>query len=332
MIEELVQHIPNTLGGNLSLAIVIGLAFYFLCKGADRLVDSAVDVARDLHIPKLIIGGTIVSLGTTSPETAVSVMAALKGNPALALGNGVGSVICDQCLILGIAMSISILPMDKRILYRQSLIVLAAALLLCAFAWLSPSKTITRPMGFILVAGLAVYLYVSYLWAKQSRQMDLSQVETAEPPRPLWQAFLWMILGLAVLVVASQVLVPSVTLAALRLGIPDAVIAATLVAFGTSLPEFMTMIASVRKGHPEIVLGNVLGADGLNVLWVIGLSAAAAPLEVDPIFYRLQAPTMIFVLLLFQFYLITTRDHFRRWQGMLLVACYVFFVGAQYLL
>lgn len=368
MVENLIHQIPNTLPGNLLLAVVIGLSIYLLSKGADIVVEAAVEAARDLGVSQLVIGATIVSLGTTSPEAAVSVLAALRGNPGLALGNGVGSIICDQCLILGLAMTLTPLPIRRRLLFRQSLIVLGSALLLAGFAYGSPAQTITRGMGFVLVGGLFLYLYLSYRWTRESRasmgkmpmpphesmgKMPMPPQESTgkmpmppegttgkmpvPPPgeeerRPLWLALGALAIGLVILVFGSHVLIPAVSLAAGRLGVSDAVIAATIVAFGTSLPELMTAITAVRKRHPELVLGNVLGADALNVLFVIGVSASAAPLKTEATFYQLQAPFMVGALVLFQVFLFSTRDHFRRWQGLVYLGCYLSFVILQYAL
>jgi len=331
MVEHLILLIPNTVFGNLLLAVVIAASLYLLSKGADRLVDAAVKTAEDFGVPKLIIGATIVSLGTTSPEAAVSVLAALQGKPGLALGNGVGSLITDQCLILGLAMTFSLLPLNRRFLFRQSILVLASAVVLALFAYLSPDKVIERWMGFSLVGGLLFYLYINYCWAKQAvKNWDENNNNEETHKQSVWPALGAMLIGLVLMLLGSDTLIPAVSLAAVRIGIPQAVIAATLVAFGTSLPELMTALKSIKKGHPELILGNILGADGLNVLFVIGLSASAVPLSVDPVFYRIQAPMMLGVLLLFQFYLLINRNLFRRWQGALLLGCYLLFIYLQF--
>lgn len=338
MIDAFIHALPNTLGGNAFLAGIIAVSIYLLMKGADLLVEAAVEVARDLGMPKLIIGATIVSLGTTTPECAVSVLAAIRGNGGLAIGNGIGSLICDLALILGLAMILTSIPINRRIVMRQSFIVLGSALLFTLMAYASPAQVITRWMGLILVALLVLYLYASFRWARRERSPILhpekgyaeEHAEAFQHPRPLWQAFLLLLTGLLILIGASHVLIPGVSLAAFRLGIAEAVIAATLVAFGTSLPELMTAISSVRKGHPELVLGNVLGADALNILFVIGFSALATPLKVDPIFYRFQAPVMIGLLLLFQAFFWTSGERFRRWQGVIFVICYVIFIIYQF--
>lgn len=338
MVERLIyESIPNTVLGNAGLLLVIVLSFVVLIKGADWLVEGAVEIAHRLGLPKIIIGATIVSLGTTSPEAAVSVMAALQGEPGLAIGNGVGSIICDLALILGLSMALSRIPMVKELLSKQAWVVFAAVVVLVGFAWTSPDQTIDRWMGFVMVGGLVVYLYISYRWARQMKgvyaEAAYAGVEEVaqKPPPPIWQSLLWLILGLGLLLGASHALIPSVTLAAKRVGVPEAVIAATLVALGTSLPELMTAISSIRKGCPEITLGNVMGADALNVLFVIGVSASAVPLRVEPVFYRIQAPVMLGLLVMFRLFIWTTTDHFRRWQGVLLLIGYMLFVGLQYI-
>jgi cation:H+ antiporter len=334
MFEQWIHQLPNALPGNLGLAALIAVSMFLLVKGADVLVEGAVELARDFGIPKLIIGATIVSLGTTTPEAAVSVLAAIQGNPGLAIGNGVGSLICDLALILGMAMILAKIPIRERMVNRQSRIVFAAAALFCVFAYLVPGQLIQRWMGFVLVGCLVYYIYNSLAWARRNAgSPDLAEapgvgeIQDREiPKRAVWLSVLLMLGGLAVLILSSDVLIPCVELAAFRIGIPDAVIAATLVAFGTSLPELMTAISSIRKGHPELVLGNVLGADALNILFVIGVSASAAPLRIEPAFSHFQGPVMMGLLVLFQGFLLTTKGHFRRWQGVVLVAAYALFI------
>jgi cation:H+ antiporter len=332
MIEHWIEQLPNTWPGNLALAGLIGVAILLLLKSADVLVEGAVELARDLGMPKMIIGATIVSLGTTTPEAAVSVLAALRGQPGLAIGNGVGSLICDLTLILGVSMMLARIPIHRAMLNRQSRIVFAAAMLFCLFAYVFPGRQIHRWMGLVLVGCLAYYMWSTLAWARRhAGSPDLAEVvgevdQIVIPARPVWISVLLMLGGLAVLLFSSHLLIPCVQLAAQRAGIPEAVIAATLVAFGTSLPELMTAVSSIRKGHPELVLGNVLGADALNILFVIGVSATAAPLAIEREFSHFQGPVMVGSLILFQGYILTTRGHFRPWQGAIFVAIYALFI------
>lgn len=333
MIEHFfAETIPETLLGNLLLTVLILISFYILVRGADLMVEAAVEVARDLGMPKIIIGATIVSLGTTSPEAAVSVLAALQGKPGLAVGNGVGSIVCDLALILGFSMAVAVIPIDRKLLSRQAWIVMGSAVLLALFAYLSPDQTLYRWMGFVFVGLLVAYLYTSYRWARDAtfENNQNSGDEDALPARPLLVSLGWLLFGLVLLLGASHTLIPGVTEAAERLHVPKAVIAATMVALGTSLPELMTAITSIRKGHPEITLGNIMGADALNVLFVIGVSAAAVPLKIERVFYYVQAPLMLLMIFTFRVYIWTTRDHFRRWQGVLLLIYYVLFVVLNY--
>lgn len=332
MIEQWIHQLPNSWSGNLGLALIIVVSFYVLIRSADALVEGAVELANDLGIPKLIIGATIVSLGTTTPETAVSVMAALQNQPGLAIGNGVGSLIFDLAAILGASIIFARIPINERMVKRQSRIVLGSALLFCFFVYAFPDQYLQRWMGFVLVACFGLYMYSTFTWARRNRASGDSDLPAEAPaqsdvkPRSAAMALLVMFIGLCFLLLSSHVLIPSVELSAVRMGIPQAVIAATLVAIGTSLPEVMTALTSIRKGHPEIVLGNVLGADVLNLLFVIGVSASAVPLRLDPEFTLFQGPFMLALLIMFQFFVITTRGFFRRWQGIVMVASYVVFV------
>jgi cation:H+ antiporter len=343
MIEHFIQNnIPEGPAGLIYLLILIIISLAILCKSADRVVESAVEIAHEMGIPTLIVGATIVSLGTTSPEAAVSVMSAIQGNGGLAIGNGIGSVICDLALILGLSIAVAKIAYEPRILKIQSRIILGAALVFCIFAWIAPEDIIVRWMGLVLVLGLAGYLAFSYKLARTICQDGVSQViaeENTEKTAKMINAhrhsrlipLSWMIFALVFLVGASYLLIPCVDEFASRIGIPEAVIASTLIAFGTSTPELMTAISALRKGHPELTLGNIMGADALNILFVIGVSATATPLKVDPVFYRIQAPFMIGMLLLFQVYLLINRNEFRRWQGILLVAGYIAFIAIQYI-
>ena len=323
-----------------TLLLIIVVCIAMLSKGADWMIDGVVDLAERTGLPKIVIGATIVSLGTTLPEAFVSVMAAYMGNPGLALGNGVGSIIADTGLIFGLTCILAAVPVNRFILNRTGWVQVSAATLLVIIALIALVITpedaepmLERWVGFFFLALLAAYMYVTYLWAKQGGEMLTEDEQEAREFMSLGLCWLMVIGGLLLVIIGARILVPAASEIALRFGVPEDVIAATMVAFGTSLPELMTAIAAVRKGHPEITVGNIVGADVLNCLFVIGAAAAAAPRAIPANFYYFHFPAMLIIL--YSFMLFITVNHggvFHRWQGWWLLGVYVTYVVLQYAL
>lgn len=334
----------------LALAIIAVVALVLVSKGADWLVDGAAGLAQRLGMPEMVVGATIVSLGTTTPEAAVSVMAAFGGEPGLALGNGVGSIIADTGLIFGAGCLMVRLPADRFLLNRQGWVQLGSAVLLAALCYIAyarhgDSALLGLPVGIVLTSLLAVYLAVSVLWARQHPTANAAPPtdtdHTADETASIAALLGLGTAGLILVVLAGDALVNSVSITALRWGVPQAVIASTIVAFGTSLPELVTGYRAIKKGHPGLLVGNVIGADILNVLFVVGLSALAAPLSIvdttanhPAVFLMLPVPTMIVMLLYMRACIVIAgrKGHFSRWMGAPLVAGYIAYLGASYAL
>ena len=319
------------------LCVVIAVCIVFLSKGADWMIDGVVSLAERTGLPKIVIGATVVSLGTTMPEAFVSVMAAFMGNPGLALGNGVGSIIADTGLIFGLTCILAVVPVNRFILNRTGWVQVGAATLLVivsliALAATSGEPVLNRSVGVLFLALLGAYLFVTYKWAKQGGGMNLEEDGDDESDTlGLGQSWLLVIGGLFFVVAAARVLVPAASEIAFRFGVPEDVIAATMVAFGTSLPELMTAIAAIRKGHPEITVGNVVGADVLNCLFVIGAAATARPLAIPPNFFFFHFPAMLIILYSFRLFISMNKDgRFKRFQGVWLLAVYAVYVILQY--
>lgn len=324
------------------LAVVIAISLYVLAKGADILVEEAVALARIWGVPPVVIGATVVSLGTTLPEAAVSVAAALSGNPDLALGNAVGSIITDCGLILGLTALIAPLPINRAIVNRQGWIQFGVGVLLVLLAmpWGSLGSafetggSVSRVSGFVLVALLIAYMFFSIRSARSGVALESGEESGEEEgaKRSALATFGLLVAGVALVVGASQVLIPAVEITAVRIGVPQAVIAATLVAFGTSLPELVTALNAVRRGHGELAVGNVIGADILNVLFVAGVSAAATPagLGADPRFFKLLFPGMLLVLLTFRVGVFFQKDHLGRGFGAVLLLIYGLVMAVSY--
>ncbi len=346
------------------LLLTAAVAIALLGQGAAWLVDGASGLAYRMGISKVIVGATIVSLGTTSPECAVSVVAAWSGQPGLALGNAIGSIIADSGLIFGLGCLIAVLPADRFVLVRQGWVQFGSGMLLaiiCYAAWSmsGAGATIGRPIGILFLLLLAGYLAVSIRWSRehphgepfQGAEENSGAADTTGTggasgsggaSRSARSLTALCLVGLTLVILSSHVLVQAVTeVAEAHWHVPKVVIASTLVALGTSLPELVIGVTSIMKGHREILVGNVIGADILNVLFVIGASAVAAPLPIiesgasaSMIALYLHVPTMILILVLFRLFIrsATRTGHFRRWYGVPLVAIYVAYVALQYII
>ncbi|PCI39275.1 MAG: sodium:calcium antiporter [Elusimicrobia bacterium] len=314
---------------SLGIVGVIGVLLLALGKAADVLVDEAVILADRAEIPKVIIGATIVSLGTTTPEAAISVLAAIKGDPGLALGNAVGSIICDTGLILGIAAMMAPLPLDKSVVNRQGWIQLGAGVLLVACCFVFGDR-LPRTIGFFFLALLALYIWMSIGWAKKQRG---KKKKTAHENEGYALVVAKLIAAVVAVVAVSHVLIPAVEIAAKHAGIPEHIIAATLVAFGTSLPELVTAVSAVRKGQGELAIGNVIGADILNVLFVVGAACAVTSegLGIPPNFFKLHFPFMLGVLVFFRVGIFLSKDKLSRPFGVLLFGSYLSYLATQYM-
>ncbi|NQU42976.1 calcium/sodium antiporter [bacterium] len=335
--EEALQHFFEA-RGTLPLLLILAGAIAVLVKGTDWLVDGAVGLSERLGISKVIIGATIVSLGTTTPETAVSVLAAFRGMPDLALGNAVGSIICDTALIFGLSAVLVHLPKDPFILNRHGWIQFGSGVLLVVVSFLFYDEVldrqiIPRAIGFVFIALLLGYLYISVRWARK-HVVEYQKVDLIDEERERLHLGMsvpvnagMLLVGLFMVLAASNIAVPNVRVLCVRWHVPPAILSATLIAFGTSLPELITAMASIRKGHTDLLIGNVIGADILNVLFVIGASACAVPhLVVDPLFFRLHFPIMILVLVLFRLHIFFSRDRFARWPGFVFLAVFAVYI------
>jgi len=323
-------------GGALFLLLLIVICIAVLSKGADWMIDGVVALAERTGLPKIVIGATIISLGTTMPEAFVSVMAAWMGNPGLALGNGVGSIIVDTGLIFGLACILAPIPVNRFILNRTGWVQVGVATLLViisihALLSMAGGPVLNRWVGIFFLILLAAYMYVTYRWSRQDTGSNEQNHNTDAKTTNTCRCWVMIVGGLLMVVAGARILVPAAAEIAFRIGVPEDVIAATLVAFGTSLPELMTAFASIRKGHPDIIVGNIVGADVLNCLFVIGAAAAVKPLSIPSNFFIFHFPAMLIILYSFRTFIFMNRDGgFRKWQGMWLLGVYLIYVILQY--
>lgn len=330
--EEILEHFFHDLSTLWLIAAIIA-ALFAIGKGADVLVDNAVSLSLKWQIPKAVIGATIVSLGTTMPEASVSVLAAVKGSPELALGNAVGSIICDTGLILGLAILIRPIPVQQGIVRIQGWLQLISGFLLvgACVPWsniggiFETGGRMPQAVGVLFLILLAAYIIYSVKNGMGAEEEELQELTHHHTNIRIGFAVVKMVLGIIVLIAGSTVLIPCVKEAAVRINIPEGIIAATLVAFGTSLPELVTAVTASLKGHSELALGNVIGADILNVLFVAGAAAAVTQggLAASPSFFKVLFPAMIGVLLVFRFGVYASGGLIKRPIGFLLIGTYV---------
>ncbi|WGK68107.1 sodium:calcium antiporter [Candidatus Haliotispira prima] len=352
MLQEFFHSFPTW-----ALLLSIVVSILILGVSADKMVDGAASLARYTGLSPLVIGATIISLGTTMPEMVVSVFAAFYGDSSLALGNGVGSIIADTALIMGLLVLCGRVVLERRSISNVSWWrdLSASALVLAAF--LFPQNILPRWFGFILLALLVVFLLQTYFQQVHIKQQEGSSIALNEAASgsgghsledgdeseqlSLARSLLYLLAGLALVVGSSRVLLPQVQLFALRLGVSKDIIATTLVAFGTSLPELTTALAAIRKKKEALGVGNIMGADILNALFVVGAATATNPIRVEPAFFRIHFPVMLFVLwtlrLVFLGQLRKREGRNRnqwtipKWYGLFLLIVYASYILLQYL-
>jgi len=253
--------------------LVLTIGLLLLAKGGDMFVDSSVQIARRFHIPAIVIGGTIVSLATTSPELIVSVTASVMKDPGIALGNAVGSAIANIGLIVGLTLLIRPVQVNVSDFRRRSGWMIISALLVIAFSW---SLVIRRFEGFILLGLGFAYLSYDIFWRVKHRAN--SSENAVESETSSGKSIALFAIGFILVIIGSQLIVTRGILIAEKLGIPSVIIGLTVVAVGTSVPELVTALISSRKGIAELSVGNILGANVLNLALITGLSAVICPL------------------------------------------------------
>lgn len=317
------------------LLFLIGLAI--VTKGADKFVDSAVVIAERTWVPKVIIGATIVSLGTTFPEFSTSVMAGFFDRPQTTMGDAIGSTICNIGLILGTCLLIRPITTGRKLYWQQGAIMVFAGVLILL---LSIDGFVSRWDALILTAGLAGYIYYSIRAVRAGRKnakdgvADIEQTleAVAAPAYGLKRAVVWFILGTAGVVVGATLIVQNAVIIAHWLGIPELVIGLTVVALGTSLPEYVTGLKATTKGHGEIVVGNMIGANILDVFWVRGLGGIGFfLLPVERQTMVLDYPVMLILMVLLVIFGVTGKQ-LGRWKGGVFVAIYGIYLALMFLL
>lgn len=294
--------------------LVVG--FVMLIKGADIFVDGSSGIARKFGIPQLVIGLTIVAMGTSAPEAAVSIAAALKGNADITIGNIVGSNILNIFIILGLTAVIIPLAVERSTIRVELpfLIAISALLLL-----LGLDGTVSLLDGLVLLVAFAVYL--GYLFWMTKKNPASNEDDGKE--LPVWKALLGVAVGLVLIVLGSDVTVDAATAIATYCGLSDRVIGLTIVALGTSLPELFTSVTAARKGNADIAIGNIVGSNLFNILFVVGLSALIVPI---PFAAAFRTDLMVAIGAGILLFLCSVKNHrLSRPAGGLLLCCYVLY-------
>lgn len=296
--------------------IMLVVGFALLVWGADKFVAGASAFARRLGVSPLLVGLTIVAFGTSAPELAVSLTAALQGANEIAVGNVLGSNLFNLLVVAGLSAVLCPLVMDRMLLRRDWPLSLGAAILLLVF--LAPDLTLSRIEGLILLAVFVVVLGVQIRAAMQGRGVQGEEAEEIHMP-PVMIA-VNIVLGLACIIIGGQLAVNGATGIARMFGLSETLIGLTIVAIGTSLPELVTSLVAAHKGQNEIAMGNVIGSNLFNILLILGVSAAITPIPV-------QAVSVIDCLVLIGvsvvFYLPAMRGRLGRAPGAVMALCYV---------
>jgi cation:H+ antiporter len=306
------------------LAVVSGFAL--LVWGADRFVMGAASTARNLGVSPLLIGLTIVGMGTSAPEMLVSAMAAMQGNPGLAVGNAIGSNIANIGLILGITALVVPITVHSRLI-RRELPLLIAVTAMAYMLLLDGALDLTD--GLILISGLAaLLLWMVYLGLNARNGIDPMAAEyDAEIPADLTlgQSLFWLLAGIVVLVASSRLLVWGAVGIAQYFGVSDLIIGLTIVALGTSLPELAASVVSAWRGEPDIAIGNIVGSNMFNLLAVLGIPGLIRPGPIDPAVASRDMPvvTVLTVALLLMAWGWGRREgRINRLEALVLVVCY----------
>ena len=314
-----------------------------LIKGGDWFVDSASSIARRFKLPDLLIGATVVSIGTTLPEVMVSATAAMQGSGGMAYGNAIGSIICNTSLIAATTIAVKPSKVDKKPMILPVTFFFIAAIFYVLTAYISGE--FTRVTGIVLLALFVTYMVLTVLQMKKDngdksvKVESIPEPEIAERGDSLLKSILFLIVGAAVIAVGADLLVDNGIKIAETLGVPETVISLTFVALGTSLPELVTAITALMKGHGALSLGNIIGANLFNLVLVSGVATVILPFEVPTTTliggirssFLIDIPVMLAVMLILVLPALL-RGKLSRAQGISLLAIYAAFCAAQFIL
>ena len=323
----------------LTSVLLFAVGLVLLIKGGDWFVDGATGIAKRFNLPDIVVGATVVSIGTTLPEVMVSTTGALAGSGAMAYGNAIGSIICNTALIAAISITCNPGPVNVKSMKTPAIFFFCSAALYCFASYVLGE--FPRWMGFVMLGIFVVYMVLTVRNGMKNPDSVAEEEEEESKPKALWQELLLLVAGAAVIAVGADLLVDHGQIIALELGVPETVVALLFVALGTSLPELVTTITSLKKGRASLGVGNVIGANVFNLVLVSGVAVSLAPFPV-PMENELlntglnmslvfEIPVMLGVMSLMIFPALLTKK-LGRWQGILLLAIYAAFCVCQFVL
>ena len=321
---------------------LLAFGFILLIKGGDWFVDAASSIAKRFKLPELLIGATVVSIGTTLPEVMTSAMGAMSGSGEIAYGNAIGSIICNTALIAAITISVKPGKADKKSLIFPVSCFFAVAVFYALNAYIGGG--FGRWAGIVLLVAFVAYMIINVLNMKKNPEEESDEAlpeceiaEEGESKMGLIKDVLMLVAGAALIAVGAYLLVESATSIAEQLGVPESVIGLTVVAIGTSLPELVTAITSLMKGHGALSLGNIIGANIFNLVLVSGVAISISPFNVpeNSILFGQNASFILDIPVMFAVMGIMTipailKGKLARWQGISLLGIYVAFMLMQF--
>ena len=305
---------------NFSLLII---GFVLLMKGADVFVDGASKIAIKMHVPEIVVGLTIVAMGTSAPEAAISITAALNNGAAISIGNVIGSNIMNIALILGLTSIIATLPIKENTLKIEIPFVVIITVILCMMGYFF--HEINRLAALLLI--ILFIAFLSYLYWLSKKGVDsVEEVEELSEKDTYLRLLALIVIGAVMIVVGSDLTVDAAKAIAKIFGISDRIIGLTIVAFGTSLPELVTSVTAARKGKTDIAIGNIVGSNIFNILFVLGISGLVSP---SPIFFDsafLIDGVIAIVAAVLLFVLSYSKKSLNRIGGIILLAGYIIYI------
>lgn len=296
-------------------ALVVG--FVLLVKGADWFVEGSAGIANKFGIPQIVIGLTIVAMGTSAPEAAVSISAALRGSAEITIGNVLGSNILNILIILGLTAIVRTISVQKTTIHYEIPMVIGMTVLLAAMGL--QNNIVSRAEGVILLGCMVVYMLYLLRLAKRGI-VENEELDAYAEKASIGKLLLFVVVGVAAIIFGSDIVVDAATAIARIFGMSERFIGLTIVALGTSLPELVTSVTAARKGNSDIAVGNIVGSNLFNIMFVVGITAIIVPVVYQPAFWVDSIVAVAAAVLLFA--CVYRGKALRRWHGLLMLACY----------
>lgn len=306
--------------------IFIFMGFYLLIKGADFLVDGASNLAKKFHIPTIIIGLTIVAIGTSMPELMVSSTASIEGHSDMSIGNIVGSNIANLFFILGVCSIIKPLKFQKNTEFVENFVTIFATLILLFFGNNTNTNIITRLDGIILLGCAGCFIIYNIYMAKKNINSIVEFQDLNDEKVSIFKSLFYIIIGILALKIGGDVVVKYASKVAQMLGISEKIISITIVAFATSLPELLTSVNATIKGETDMAIGNIIGSQIFNIFLIIGTSAVLCPINYS-LHYNFDITVLLIGTILFALFPFFGRKHYMtRVNGIIFVLIYILYI------